>query len=465
MKRLIGVLLSLVLVVTLFMPTELSSVKAATKMSVKYAVHVQSYGDSQGWVSDGAMAGTSNEAKRLESIRIQLTGNEYSGSVEYKTHVQSYGWLDWVKDGAASGTTGQAKRLEGIEIYLTGEVADYYDITYRVHCQTHGWMPWVSNGEMAGTSGESKRLEAIEIKLVPKSKINNMGVSYRTHCQTYGWLPWSSNGSVNGTTGESKRLEAIEIKLTGNKYSGGIQYRTHVQSYGWEEKMVSNKALSGTLGKAKRLEAIEIKLFGEIAEYYDVYYRVHAQSYGWLGWAKNGETSGTSNLSKRLESIQIELVEKGADTSKYANGDKLSYIVGKDEDKASTANQADAQRLVDLCNQERAAIGLTNMLVLDDNLTRVANIRAKEIAQKFDHTRPNGQSFSSVLRENGITYYMTGENIAAGYFTPESVFSGWMGSAGHRSNILHTGYNKIGIGIYKDPNTTYRIYWVQIFTN
>ena len=155
--------------------------KAATKMGVTYTVHVQTYGDQQGWVHDGTMAGTKGQAKRLEEIRVKLTGDEYSGSIQYKTHIQSYGWQDWSYNGEKSGSRGQAKRLEGIEIQLTGEVAKHYDVVYRVHCQTYGWMDWVKNGVMAGTSGQAKRLEGIEIKLVPKSQIVDMGVL------AYGW--------------------------------------------------------------------------------------------------------------------------------------------------------------------------------------------------------------------------------------------------------------------------------------
>ena len=58
--------------------------KAATKMGVTYTVHVQTYGDQQGWVHDGTMAGTKGQAKRLEEIRVKLTGDEYSGSIQYK---------------------------------------------------------------------------------------------------------------------------------------------------------------------------------------------------------------------------------------------------------------------------------------------------------------------------------------------------------------------------------------------
>ena len=67
-----------------------------------------------------------------------------------------------------SGTQGEAKRLEGIKICLTGEAERQYDIYYRVHAQTYGWLDWAKNGEMAGTSGLSKRLEGIEVRLVPK---------------------------------------------------------------------------------------------------------------------------------------------------------------------------------------------------------------------------------------------------------------------------------------------------------
>ena len=47
------------------------------------------------------------------------------GGVTYRTHVQSYGWQDWKSDGELAGTTGQGKRIEALRVKLTGEVADY----------------------------------------------------------------------------------------------------------------------------------------------------------------------------------------------------------------------------------------------------------------------------------------------------------------------------------------------------
>jgi hypothetical protein len=41
-----------------------------------------------------------------------------------------------------------------------------------------------------------------------------------------------------------------------------------------------------------------------------------------------------------------------------------------------------------------------------------------------------------------------GENIAAGYGSPESAMSAWMNSSGHRSNILSSSFREIGVGYY-----------------
>jgi uncharacterized protein YjdB len=67
-----------------------------------------------------------------------------------------------------SGTSGEAKRIEAIRIKLTGEMAKHYDVYYRVYVQGIGWMGWTKNGAKAGTSGYAKRLEGIEIVLVSK---------------------------------------------------------------------------------------------------------------------------------------------------------------------------------------------------------------------------------------------------------------------------------------------------------
>ncbi|HIZ60834.1 MAG TPA: hypothetical protein H9967_09045 [Candidatus Dorea faecipullorum] len=292
--------------------------QASGSDSLTYRTHVQTYG-WQGWKEEGAVSGTSGQAKRLEAIQIKLSKQSYDGKIQYRTHVQTYGWQGWKENGAVSGTSGQAKRLEAIQIKLTDEMEQKYDIYYRVHAQTFGWMGWAKNGDPAGTAGYAKRLEAIQIKLVEKggaapgsteNAYRHPLIQYNTHVQTYGWQGQRFDGEMAGTSGQAKRLEAIQIKLPEQKYAGKIQYRTHVQTYGWQG-WKENGAVSGTSGQAKRLEAIQIKLTDKMAENYDIYYRVHAQTFGWMGWAKNGDPAGTSGYAKRLEAIQIQLVNKG----------------------------------------------------------------------------------------------------------------------------------------------------------
>ena len=314
-----------------FCTVKKTSSTANSFLNVAYSTHVQSYG----WQADkfnGMTSGTTGLGKRLEAIKIKVSG-AYDLGVTYQTHVQTLGWGNWVDDGALSGTTGQAKRLEAIRIKLTGNDADKFDVYYRVHAQTFGWLGWAKNGETAGTSGFAKRLEAIQIYVVPKGMTPSTGTSavsyvqygkaasksdqpglinYATHVQTYGNQQFVSDGSFSGTFGEAKRLEAIRIQVNNEALGvdGGVTYHTHVQKLGWQP-WVSDGVVSGTTGQAKRLEAIEIKLTGELAEKYDVYYRVHAQTFGWLNWAKNGQTAGTVGYAKRLEGIQIVLVQKG----------------------------------------------------------------------------------------------------------------------------------------------------------
>lgn len=315
-KRIVTAALAAVLMVT---QLPVMNSKAAAGISIYGKAHVQTYGDTNGKIVkengiDTLVLGTRGQAKRVESITVNLQNNTgYTGTIQYRVHRQTYGWTDWTTSGQPAGTTGQGKRLEAIQMRLTGELAQHYDIRYQVHIQTYGDnQGWVYNGALAGTTGESKRLEEVKIQIIPKNTVDETAsINYRVHRQTYGWeTRWAKDGSVSGTTGQAKRFEAISIDAR-SSYNGSVEYQTHVQTYGWMD-WVSDGALSGTSGQAKRLEAIRIRLTGVLAQHYDIYYRVHAQTFGWMGWAKNGESAGTAGYGKRLEAIQIMLVKKGA---------------------------------------------------------------------------------------------------------------------------------------------------------
>ena len=118
-----------------------------------------------------------------------------------------------------------------------------------------------------------------------------------------------------------------------------------------------------------------------------------------------------------------------------------------------------AYEIYKLTNQERVQAGL-QPLEWRSELAGAAQIRAAEIVQKFSHTRPNGQSFSSILIGIVTPKCHKGENINKGYPSPAEAVQGWMNSPGHRANILDEDYTDIGVGVYQANGI---IHCVQLF--
>ncbi|MFP5501688.1 MAG: CAP domain-containing protein, partial [Candidatus Sericytochromatia bacterium] len=126
--------------------------------------------------------------------------------------------------------------------------------------------------------------------------------------------------------------------------------------------------------------------------------------------------------------------------------------------------QAIADRVLELCNIERAAAGVPP-LVASSPLDLVATFRSEDMATRnyFSHTDPDGNSPFYHIQQAGISYRTAGENIAYGYRTPEDVVEGWMTSEGHRKNILSASFGKLGVGYAL--NSDGRPYWTQLFTD
>ena len=95
------------------------------------------------------------------------------GGITYEVHAQDKGWMPAAADGALAGTTGEAKRLEAVRVSLTGDAAKEggYSVWYRVHSQDYGWLGWAHDGAEAGTSGLAKRAEAIDVQVLPQGQV------------------------------------------------------------------------------------------------------------------------------------------------------------------------------------------------------------------------------------------------------------------------------------------------------
>ncbi len=117
--------------------------------------------------------------------------------------------------------------------------------------------------------------------------------------------------------------------------------------------------------------------------------------------------------------------------------------------------------VLDLVNKERKAAGLKTVK-LNDDLNRVAELRAAEIVEKWSHTRPNGEEWKTAFSEAGVSASYRGENLAKGQYSADKVVDDWMDSEGHRDNILNKKFTKMGVASVVIDGVTY---WVQVFAN
>ena len=127
--------------------------------------------------------------------------------------------------------------------------------------------------------------------------------------------------------------------------------------------------------------------------------------------------------------------------------------------------QADFESDVfDLVNDERAAQGL-DPLGYNTCLADAARDHSEDMGvnEYFSHTSQDGRSPGDRIAAAGYAWLAYGENIAAGYPTPQAVMEGWMNSDGHRANILDPDLCDIGVGYAYVSASTYGHYWTQNF--
>lgn len=301
----------------------------------------------------GQIAGTTGEARKLESVTIHIVapdGTTYSDSdIEYRVHVSDLGWLDWVTGGSTAGEAGSGRQIEAIQFKLKDgtDLSKNWTLWARGHVQGQGWLAWTCDSPI-GSTGQALRLEAFELKFLrnlssaasengangikkapsnaanasddPSSDdfasaksypfIDGTTAEIRAHVQDLGWLGWVGEGETAGTTGKRKRVEAVEAKIANAYLDGGLEYEAHVQDIGWQD-WTGDGALAGTTGEAKRVEAVRFRLTGDLADVYDIWYRAHVQDIGWLAWTEDGLEAGTTGLCGRIEAIQLKIVKKG----------------------------------------------------------------------------------------------------------------------------------------------------------
>jgi uncharacterized protein YkwD len=115
-----------------------------------------------------------------------------------------------------------------------------------------------------------------------------------------------------------------------------------------------------------------------------------------------------------------------------------------------------------LVNSYRLENGLHPIYVIP-YLCDAARVRARECIEVWDHVRPDGSDFSTIIDENLIPYHVVFENIVAGRTTPESAMERWIESDKHREAMLNPDLTHMGIGVAYEQNAKYKYYWTQLF--
>jgi uncharacterized protein YkwD len=105
----------------------------------------------------------------------------------------------------------------------------------------------------------------------------------------------------------------------------------------------------------------------------------------------------------------------------------------------------DESAVVRTMNTVRAANGLAPLRT-GTALTRAARAHSVDMARRnyFEHG-----AFVQRLRRFGVRMPYVGENLAYGIggLSAQEVVQMWMGSAGHRQNMLDRGFQRVGVGL------------------
>ena len=151
-------------------------------------------------------------------------------------------------------------------------------------------------------------------------------------------------------------------------------------------------------------------------------------------------------LENKLSPVFSKAVERSLNNlmvePKSGESIKLNYTVQNPE----VRSDLEAQMLV-LINKERQQRGL-QPLKADPELTAVARAHSRDMFQRgyFAHVDPDGKDPFDRIKAAHVSFLTAGENLALAP-TLQLAHTGLMNSPGHRANILHPAFGRVGIGI------------------
>jgi uncharacterized protein YkwD len=103
-----------------------------------------------------------------------------------------------------------------------------------------------------------------------------------------------------------------------------------------------------------------------------------------------------------------------------------------------------------LVNQQRIENYLPT-LKFNQILNMAAEAKLRDMVTKgyWAHNSPTNQTPWSFILQSGYRYVYAGENLAMSVGSETDAVSRWMGSEGHKKNILNIKYQETGIAVYE----------------
>ena len=278
-----------------------------------------------------------------------------------------------------------------------------------------------------------------------------------------------------------KAVDYNQINIKWKKTSGATNYIVYYREAG-SSKWVKVKTLDSTKSSYTHTASSKYPIIvGQKYTYTVKAYNKKTKKYGSYntkGLTVTASLKMVTGIEAKIEGTTVKLTwnkvsgaDKYAIYSKIKAGDKWNKIITIKD----TSSFIDVNPCVDCTNYysvrgyssstktygvmnktgERMKAGL-QPYKYDLRLEKAAMIRAKEIAVKFSHTRPDGRDSYSAVYEAGVGC-PSGENIGMGTTSAEYMMILWMNSTGHQAAILSRSTTHIGVGYYSG-------HWVQLFS-
>ena len=280
------------------------------------------------------------------------------------------------------------------------------------------------------------------------------------------------------------KVKAYKVVNGKKKYSKYTKVKTaYVKPESWTAERLEKDIISYLTDKGYKAKAVDLG-----AEYGEDWYNSHS-----------ADASGnySKDYSKVLQEVKKDVLaevrdlEKSYKTENDKHMESYTFIIGIDIIDAVNSSGVSLDRawvyvtdesdveynyllseeqiaqytakVFELVNQERAKAGVAP-LVINNKLSKMAQIKAEDIFEHnyWDHTSPIYGSPSEMAKAFGITDKGCGENLCWYADTPEDAVTSWMGSEGHKANILNPKYTQIGLGVYASKQYNSKV-WVQEF--